>query len=78
MYRLKQKSIRINALVFEKKQKDELNKCEKIEREQLLNSQIKNDESFFESEKRKKEQFARNLKYMHMNNLKTEKDRIES
>lgn len=33
MYRLKQKSIRINALVFEKKQKDELNKCEKIERE---------------------------------------------
>ena len=48
--RMQEKAQRINALQKEKEKKNEFDKFEKIEREQLLRSQMESDESYQKAE----------------------------
>ena len=75
--RMQEKAARINAFTNEKRRKDDIVKMERIEREQLLSSQMKNDDDYMKKQEAKKEDKARNLKSMHENNLRTEKQRLQ-
>ena len=74
---MQEKAARINAFTNEKRRKDDIVKMERIEREQLLSSQMKNDDDYMKKQEAKKEDKARNLKSMHENNLRTEKQRMQ-
>ena len=55
--------------------KEEMGKNDKIQRDQLLKSAMEDAAHFDRLEERKKEQHAVNLRKMHEDNLRTEKER---
>ena len=60
--RMQQKAVRMNAVSNEKKVKDETINCERMEREQLLDTQMRDDETYMDDQRNKAQVFARNLK----------------
>ena len=63
--RMQQKTAMLNAVQTEQKRKDELNRVEKIEREQLLRSAMENDAEHLKREGENRQEHARRLKEMH-------------
>ena len=51
---------------------------DRIEREQLLNSQIKIDDEYAKVQQEKKKEFYQNLRNMHQVNIQTEKHRLDA
>ena len=75
---MKEKASRMNAISTEQRLKDERTFQDKMEREQLLNSQMRNDEVYAIAQMEKNEEFYKNLRSMHSTNLQTEKQRLDA
>ena len=71
--RMQEKAKRINDFTNEKNRKEEQRSVEKMEREQLLKSALKNDNDYIEAEEARKRDFAIKLTQMHAENLQKEK-----
>ena len=71
--RMQEKAKRINDFTNEKNRKEEQKSVEKMEREQLLKSALKNDNDYIEAEEARKRDFAIKLSQMHTENLQKEK-----
>lgn len=67
--RIQEKAARINAVTAEKMRKDEQSRLEKMEREKLLESALKNDQDYLKAQESGKKDKALKLHQMHEKNL---------
>ena len=70
---MQEKAKRMNDFANEKNRKEEQKSVDKMEREQLLKSALKNDNDYIEAEETRKRDFAVKLSQMHTENLQKEK-----
>lgn len=76
--KMQEKAAKINAVNNEKRRKEELDRLERFDREQILQRQVEADRKHHEDLEARRHEQASALRLMHMENRELEKQRIET